>query len=377
MAVVWKTAHRRSNNALLISMIIHVVVVMFLARQPISMSFKRLGSAISVDWIENVPEPKLKRQQPKQPVEKKFDPKRDPNLKAKSKLSRASPSKIAWVKEKSDRLVERSVEINDAKRSETIPEIMTAAQIRDSYSTISGLVSTDVGPVDGKGIVGNQVRAKGSGQGGRSGVSIIGLGGDGDGLAGGGGGGGILDPLGLINFMNESGSAQKVVYCLDVSASMSMGSKLSASKTSLKESLLQLGDFDQFNIITFHSRVRRFSKEPVPATMRNIEKAGKFLDKFTTTTIGNNLGTDILGVLRHALAMKPEIIVLITDIQPTSGEVDKDRIAEEVKRLNTNNARIYGIGVEVWEPKPDGKLAELLKILTEQNGGQMHLTSSG
>jgi len=377
MAVLSKAEHRRSNNALLISVIIHLIVVMMLAGQPISRNIKRLSSSISVDWVKDIPDPELKRQMPKQPVEKKFDPKRDPNLKAKSKVSRASPSKIAYVKKRSDRLVERSVEINDAKRSEVIPEIMTAAQVRDSYSTISGLVSTDVGPLDGDGVVGNQVRAKGSGEGGRSGISIIGLGGEGDGLAGGGGGGGILDPLGIINFMNESGGAQKVVYCLDVSTSMSMGSKLSVSKQSLKESLLQLGDFDEFNIVTFHSRVRSFSKEPVPATMRNIEKAGRFLDKFDTRTIGNNLGTDILGALRHALAMNPAVIVLVTDIQPTAGEQDKDRIAEEVKRLNKGGTRIYGIGVEVWKPRPDGKLAELLKILTEQNGGQMHLSSSG
>ena len=54
-----------------------------------------------------------------------------------------------------------------------------------------------------------------------------------------------------------------------------------------------------------------------------------------------------------------------------------NKLDSVVKRINKKNTRIYGIGVEVWEPKPDGRLAKLLKILTEQNGGQMRLASSG
>ena len=106
------------------------------------------------------------------------------------------------------------MEINDGPRRDEIPEIMTAAQVRDSLSSLSGLVSTEEGLRDGDGIVGDRVRAKGNGQGGRSGASVLGLGGTGDGLAGiggGGGGGGILDRLGIINFMNETEGIQKIV----------------------------------------------------------------------------------------------------------------------------------------------------------------------
>jgi len=373
-----KAEYRSSNNAFLISLVLHITATILFAGYPISQYFKQSGSAISVEWVKNVPEPELKRELPKQPIEMKFDPTRELGLKAEKKLSRASPSKLAWVKRKSDRLVEKSVEINDAKRQDMIPDIMTAAQIRDSDSSLSGLVSTDVGPVDGRGIVGNQVRAAGSG-GGRGGLSVLGLGGGGDGLAsggGGGGGGGILDRLGIINFINESEGPQKVVYCLDVSASMAMGFKLSVCIRSLKESMLQLGDFDKFNIVTFYSSARSFSEEAIPATIENIEKASRFLDSFTARNIENNMGTDILGALRYALNMEPSVIVLITDIQPTRGEVDEKRIVEEVGRIN-KNTKIYGIGVEVWEPSPTGRLAKLLKMLTEQNGGEMRLASSG
>jgi hypothetical protein len=88
------------------------------------------------------------------------------------------------------------------------------------------------------------------------------------------------------------------------------------------------------------------------------------------------MGTDILGALRFALNTSPDVIVLVTDIQPTKGEIDPEKLVEEVKKLN-KNTKIYGVGIEVWEPSPTGKLAKLLKMLTEQNNGEMRLAKSG
>lgn len=368
-----KMITRRSNNALLISISLHIIVAIILAGSPVKHYIRQYSSGIYIDWVEDVPEPELKRELPKQPIEMKFDPNRL-DLDAKKKSSKASPSKLTWVKKRSNRLVERSVELNDADQSDTIPDIMTAARIRYSATNLSGMISTAVGPIDGRGIVGNQVRAAGKGT--KSGVALLGLGGEGDGLVGGGGGGGgLIDRLGIINFMSEADGPQKVVYCLDVSASMTMGAKLSISIKALKESMLQLSDFDKFNIVTFHSSVHSFKKESLPASMANLEKAERFLNSFTPQNIENNQGTDILAALKYALSMNPTVIVLITDIQPTRGEVDENRIVAEVKKLN-KNTRIYGIGVEVWKPSPNGRLAKLLKMLTEQNDGEMRLASA-
>ena len=74
--------------------------------------------------------------------------------------------------------------------------------------------------------------------------------------------------------------------------------------------------------------------------------------------------------------MEPSVIVLITDVQPTRGVVNEERIAKEVRRIN-KNTKIYGIGVEQWKPDPAGPLAKLLKMLTEQNDGEMRLAASG
>ena len=369
----------RSNNAFLISLVIHIIIAIFAVGYPVKHYFQQKGASISVDWVKDVPEPKLKQPQPKVPMEMKFDPNRDPDLKSKTKVVNTAPDRIERVRKLSDRIVDRSVEINDGPKKDSLPDLMTAVSIRDPRSDISSLVSTDKGPIDGRGILSNQVRARGDGTGLRSGISVLGLDGDGEGLIGGGGGGGgrVLDPLGIIGFMNESGGKHKIVYCLDISASMGFGSKLPVSTKAIKESLMQLGESDQFNIVVFYANVKTFRKELVSASMDNIQKASRFLDSFTPSNIENNMGTDILGAMRFALGINPNIIVLVTDIQPTRGEVDEEAIVKEIKRININETRIYGIGIEVWEPRVDGRLARLLKLITEQNGGQMRLTKSG
>ncbi|MFC1717159.1 VWA domain-containing protein [Candidatus Poribacteria bacterium] len=363
-----------NNNALLISLSLHILVAIFVANLPIRHRIRWGGRAVSVSWVKEVPEPELERELPKKPTEMKSDPTRKLAFRDRDKLSKAAPHKIAYVKKESNRLVERSVKINDAPRSNEMPEIMTETQIRNSQLTMSGLVSTDRAPIDGRGVVGDHVKAKGHG---KSGVSILSLDGTGDGIAGGGGDGGLSDQLGIINFMKGAHDPQKVVYCLDVSSSMAKGSKLPAAIESLKESMMHLSDFDEFNIVTFYSEARRFRKKAMPATPKNLGRAGSFLNSFTRQNVKKNRGTNILIALRHALRMKPSVIVLITDMNPTRGVVDENAIAAKVRRLNKNNTRIYGIGVAVRELSPTGRLARLLKLLAEQNDGKMRLASSG
>jgi hypothetical protein len=390
-----KVKRLSDNYPFLISVIIHTIAFFIVMSIPIHDAVKKYGSPINIEWVKNLPEPKLKQAAPpKELIQLKKESEKKMKDGSKKKTILATKSDIVWVLKKSDRKVTESVELNKFPRREAIPDIMTASQLKTEDSNLSSLISTKVGPVDGNGVVGNQVRAKGTGgEGTKSGATIIGLGGKGDGTwgdgtrgSGGGRGSGdgdglgigkkLLDQLGIIDFLGEHGGAQKIIYCLDVSASMAIGSKLSLSIKSIKESLLQLDDFDKFNIVTFYANVRSFKDDAVPATANNIEKARKFLDSFTAQNIEANMGTDILGALRFALNTNPDVIVLVTDIQPTKGEIDPEKLVEEVKKLN-KNTKIYGVGIEVWEPLPTGKLAKLLKMLTEQNNGEMRLAKSG
>ncbi len=379
----------------IISLTLHIVAGLIVMWIPVNNMAKKIGSTVSVEWVDNIPQIQVKRNvvpvPPKELFELKKDSERDMKDGSKKKTILTTDSQLAWVLKKSERKVEQSVELNRFQRRDTLPDIMTSAQLKPDTSDLANLVSTKPGPVDGNGIVGNQVRAKGTGgKGLKSGATILGLGGRGDGTSGdgtrGSGGGrgsgdgdglgkGNRDKLGIIDFLSELDGPQRIIYCLDVSASMAIGSKLNLSIKSIKESLLQLDDFDTFNIVTFYANVKTFRNELVPATASNIEKANKFLNSYDARNIENNIGTDILGALRFSLNLNPDVIVLVTDIQPTKGEVDPDRLVEEVRKIN-KGTKIYGVGIEVWEPSPTGKLAKLLKLLTEQNNGEMRLAKA-
>jgi len=384
------------GSPFIISLTLHIITALIVMWIPVNNVARQIGASVSVEWVNNIPQIQVKRAvvpvPPKELFKLKKDSERDMKDGSKKKTILTTDSELAWVLKKSDRKVEQSVEINKFPRRDSLPDLMTSARLKPDTSDLASLVSTKAGPVDGNGIVGNQVRAKGTGgKGLKSGATILGLGGRGDGTSGdgtsGSGGGrgsgdgdglgkGNRDKLGIIDFLNELGGAQKIIYCLDVSASMAVGSKLDLSVKSIRESLLQLDDFDTFNIVTFYASVKTFKNEMVPATTGNIEKANKFLASFDSRNIENNIGTDILGALRFSLNLNPDVIVLVTDIQPTKGEVDPDRLVAEVKKIN-KNTKIYGVGIEVWEPSPTGKLAKLLKLLTEQNNGEMRLAKSG
>jgi hypothetical protein len=389
-----KNKRLRHNLPLIISLSIHIVAALILMWIPLNYVAKQMGATVSVEWVNNLPEVSIKRSVtpvPKEFLQIKKDSEKDMRDGSRKKTILTSDSELAWVLKKSNRKVEQSVEINKFPRRESLPDLMTASELKPDASNLSSLVSTKVGPVDGNGVVGNQVRAKGTGgKGLKSGATILGLGGrgdgtSGDGTTGSGGGRGTGngdglgksgDKLGIIDFINEQGGAQKIIYCLDVSASMAVGSKLDLSIKSIKESLLQLDDFDNFNIITFYAGIKSFKEIMVPANSGNVQKAYKFLQSYDPRTIENNIGTDILAALKFALNQNPDVIVLVTDIQPTKGEVDPDKLVAEIKRIN-KTTRIYGVGIEVWEPAPTGKLAKLLRLLTEQNNGEMRLAKSG
>ena len=113
---------------------------------------------------------------------------------------------------------------------------------------------------DGQGKVTGRVRVRGQ----RSGLDMVdSFGNSKDGLIGGGGSPGaakklkrlpnIKDKLGIIDFIEEVEGPQRVVFCLDVSASMQAAGlrKLELAIEAIKEALSSLDEDDSFNIITF------------------------------------------------------------------------------------------------------------------------------
>jgi Ca-activated chloride channel family protein len=140
--------------------------------------------------------------------------------------------------------------------------------------------------------------------------------------------------------------AKDVILVLDVSGSM-RGEKIDQAKEALNYVLEDLHDEDRFNIIAFSTSTRPYARNLVRADERG--EARDFVSRLEATG-----STDINRALLEALSMaggnggageRPAIIIFLTDGLPTVGEVDIDRIIDNVGDAAPRNARIFPFGV--------------------------------
>jgi hypothetical protein len=175
----------------------------------------------------------------------------------------------------------------------------------------------------------------------------------------------------LLQFLDGMGDKRVVLYCLDISASMSSGfNKLGMAKSYLRESISDLSLRDSFGIIAFHDRVIRFSDEPVTATDENTRLAFRFMDEFTSESTKMNGRTDLFAPLSNALNMEPDLIVLVTDGLPSSGILSPDQLANSFSDANADNVKLYAIGMGLSERSPG---AFMLRKLAVENEGDFEL----
>ena len=322
----YRSQHRvRRRSALLFSLIIHmlIAIIYLYVRQD---ELKKDTDSIAVAWVKDVPAPQLRKLKMKPPLKAEvYKPENRLAREAKNKLAESSPNKITEVARLSKRIVVENVEANDAPPSDTIPELMTDADLRPAEASNLNRLVSQPGRSDGSGVVTGRVRVRGRGMG----RFLTDSYGDAeDGLLGGGGSLGMMDPLGIVDFIKEKefGVTQQVVFCLDVSSSMRIPGlrKLELAIQSIKESLRALSVDSHFDIITFSAKAKSRKRELVPATTKNITEASRYLDGFNSAQILGNRETNLLGAIEKALEKKPSVIVLVTDGLPTAGK-DKQR----------------------------------------------------
>jgi len=177
----------------------------------------------------------------------------------------------------------------------------------------------------------------------------------------------------LLRFVGGLGERRRIVYCLDVSASMSSGfDKLGMAKAYLRQSISDLSENDMFDLIAFHERTIRFRRNPVPATEKNVALAFRFMERFTAESTRGNDRTDLFAPLSDALRMNPDLIVLVTDGLPNAGILNPTELARKFKKANRIKARIYAIGMGLNEKSPG---AYMLRRLALENEGDFELIS--
>jgi Ca-activated chloride channel family protein len=133
---------------------------------------------------------------------------------------------------------------------------------------------------------------------------------------------------------------KEAIFIIDTSGSMS-GRKIAQAKNALRAFVHGLNPHDSFNIIQFASDFSVFSKESVPFTEENVQRADDGIDRLDAAG-----GTEMLAPLQHALNLPRDpkrlpIIVFLTD-----GQVGNEaQILKEVQD-HLGPARIFTFGVD-------------------------------
>lgn len=366
----------RRRSAILVALIVHLIIGIIYVLTPRD-KIVRDRDHIWVEWVKEPPRPEVKTIKVKPPLKMEVrKPDEDLARRSREKILESSRNKLTEVARLSQRIVREDLDVTTAPLTEKLPDVMTDVDLRESErSDIGRPVSRRA---DGRGKVTGRMRMRGQ----RSGLDMVDSVGDSkDGLIGGGGSPGnakklkkipaAKDKLGIIEFIEEAEGAQRVVFCLDVSASMQAVGlrKLELAIEAIKEALVSLEEDDSFNIITFAATAKLRNRQLAPVTEKNIETVSKYLDRFTPERIADSRGTNLLEAIEKALEVNPSIIVLVTDGLPTAGEMDLKKILEVVKAKNVNSASFYIVALEIdLERSPS---AALLVDLAVQNNGEI------
>jgi len=164
----------------------------------------------------------------------------------------------------------------------------------------------------------------------------------------------------------------RICFVLDTSGSMSdpaggrrttarrgSSTRMQVAKQELTSSLEHLLNGVRFNMITFSSDVRSYSKGLVDLTPQSRAKAVREIESWNAFG-----GTALYNGLRRAL-LDPEVedVYLMTDGVPTEGDVvEEGAIRERVKEmLDGREVKIHGIAI--------GQSSSLLRRLAKDSGG--------
>ncbi len=222
----------------------------------------------------------------------------------------------------------------------------------------------------GKGNGNGNGNGNGSGDGnGAGGGNGSGAGGGGNGGGGGGKGGG--GPFGVGGGGGQG--ARRIIYVLDVSPSME--DRMERANAELSQALDNLVPGETFDIIAFDAKAYLLDKALLPATPANLARARKFLEDLRLDVQeGRSNGTNLQLALRRALQTRAvNVVVVITDGEPTIGQTDFAAIAKKARQLNKTKARIDTVGLVGHNP--DGSqdtfdAGRLLQQIARESGGQ-------
>lgn len=140
-------------------------------------------------------------------------------------------------------------------------------------------------------------------------------------------------------------SAREVIFVLDTSGSMAEEGKMDKAKAALRYGVNALDARDRFNLISFAGEEHLLAEKPLAADADGKRQALEFIEKMRPTG-GTNINDALQAALKQLSAgERPQMIVLITDGQPTVGETQAARILANARQANKIQARLFTFGV--------------------------------
>ncbi|XP_043107895.1 inter-alpha-trypsin inhibitor heavy chain H3-like [Puntigrus tetrazona] len=139
---------------------------------------------------------------------------------------------------------------------------------------------------------------------------------------------------------------KNVVFIIDRSGSMH-GRKIDQTRLALLRILSDLDEDDHFGLITFDSEVSLWKRELLRATEENLENAKSFVKEIRdrgATDINAAVLAGVDMISRHPREGTASILILLTDGDPTSGEINKEKIMANVKEAIGTNFPLYCLG---------------------------------
>ncbi|XP_006891937.1 PREDICTED: inter-alpha-trypsin inhibitor heavy chain H2 [Elephantulus edwardii] len=145
---------------------------------------------------------------------------------------------------------------------------------------------------------------------------------------------------------------KNILFVIDVSGSM-WGIKMKQTVEAMKTILDDLRAEDQFSVVDFNHNVRTWRSDLVSATKTQVADAKKYIEK-----IQPNGGTNINEALLRAIFILNEannlglldpnsvsLIILVSDGDPTVGELKLSKIQKNVKQNIRDNISLFSLGI--------------------------------
>ncbi|XP_066240997.1 inter-alpha-trypsin inhibitor heavy chain H2 isoform X1 [Saccopteryx leptura] len=145
---------------------------------------------------------------------------------------------------------------------------------------------------------------------------------------------------------------KNILFVIDVSGSM-WGVKMKQTVEAMKTILDDLRTDDQFSVVDFNHNVRTWRNDLVLATKTQVADAKRYIEK-----IQPNGGTNINEALLRAIFILNEannlgmldpnsvsLIILVSDGDPTVGELKLSKIQKNVKQHIRDNISLFSLGI--------------------------------